>query len=183
MVPADVVHPRLLYHGPYPRLPEVLDLVLVRGREVRAHGPVVSRDHHAAPARRLLLVDPVLDVDALLFALLAKCLGVLVRAHATHVPDAVGREHVRGTPRGVLGGAAGDDLGVAVLQQVVVQGHVLGFGEDGVVEFEVVLFEHLVVARRRSEDVLENLRQPLEGQCRCSRVGGERLYPFPWISG
>ena len=47
-----------------------------------------------------------------------------------------------GAAGGVLSGAAGDDLGVAVLEQVVVEAHVFFFGEDGVVGLKAVVFEH-----------------------------------------
>lgn len=51
-----------------------------------------------------------------------------------------------GAAGGVLGGAAGDEFGVAVLEQVFVEGHVFFFGEDGVVGFEAVVREHGFVA-------------------------------------
>lgn len=47
-----------------------------------------------------------------------------------------------GAAGGVLGGAAGDEFGVAVLEQVFVEAHVLVFGEDGVVGLEAVVLEH-----------------------------------------
>ena len=47
-----------------------------------------------------------------------------------------------GAAGGVLGGAAGDEFGVAVLEQVFVEAHVFFFGEDGVVGLEAVFFEH-----------------------------------------
>ena len=113
---------------------------------MRAHGAMVSRDHHTTSPCRLLLVDPVLDVDALLFASLTQSIGILIFAHAADVPDRVGGQHVRGATGGVLGTASGDKFRIAVLEQVVIEGHVLGFGEDGVVEFEVVLLEQVIVA-------------------------------------
>ena len=101
---------------------------------MRAHCPMVSRYHHPASPCRLLFVDSVLDMDALLFALLAQAVGVVVLAHAADVPDGVGWQHVGCAAGGVLGAAAGDEFGVAVLQKVVVEGHVFGFSENRVVE-------------------------------------------------
>ena len=116
---------------------------------MRAHGAMVSRDHHATSPCGLLLVDPVLDVDALLFASLAQGVGVFVFAHAADVPDGVGRQHVRGATCSVLGTAAGDEFCIAVMEQFVIEGHVLGFGEDGVVDLEVVLLQQVIVAGAR----------------------------------
>lgn len=45
----------------------------------------------------------------------------------------------------VLSGAAGDELCVVVLDQVVVQVHLVRFGEEGVVELEAILLEHRLV--------------------------------------
>lgn len=51
-----------------------------------------------------------------------------------------------------MGTTAGDDFGVAVLEEVVIEGHVLRFGENGVVEFEVVLGEHGHVSRSKMDE-------------------------------
>tara|TARA_R110002060_G_scaffold49325_5_gene60305 strand:- start:187 stop:378 length:192 start_codon:yes stop_codon:yes gene_type:complete len=47
---------------------------------------------------------------------------------------------------GVLGSTAGDELGGVVVQEVFVDTEMLFFGENGVVGFEVVLFEERWVA-------------------------------------
>jgi hypothetical protein len=146
VVPSHIVHPRLLHHRPYPRLLQVLDLILIRRRQMRAHRPMVSRDHYPTSPRRLLLVDSILNMNALLLTFLAQRVGVVILAHTADVPDGVGWEHVGCAAGGVLGAAAGDEFRVAVLQQVVVEGHVFGFGEDRVVEFEVIFLEHGIVA-------------------------------------
>lgn len=46
----------------------------------------------------------------------------------------------------VLGRAAGDQLRVVVLQEVLVEVHVLGFGQDGVVGLEAVFLEQGIVS-------------------------------------
>lgn len=127
----------------------MFNLILIRRRQMRAHGAMVAGDHHATSPRRLLLIDPVLDVNALLLASLTQSVGVLVFAYAADVPDGVGGQHVRGATCSVLGTAASDEFCIAVLEQVVIEGHVLGFGEDGVVDFEVVLLEQVIVAGAR----------------------------------
>lgn len=42
---------------------------------------------------------------------------------------------------GVLGSPAGDDFGVIVLEQVVVETHVLFLGQDSVVGLEAIFLE------------------------------------------
>ena len=48
-----------------------------------------------------------------------------------------------------MGTTTGDDLSVAVMEEVVIEGHVLRFGENGIVEFEAVLGKHGHVSRSR----------------------------------
>ena len=57
------------------------------------------------------------------------------------------REMYLCTAGGVLRGAACDELRAVVLEQVFVEGHVLFFGEDGVVGLEAVLGEHGLITR------------------------------------
>jgi hypothetical protein len=90
-------------------------------------------------------VDGV-NVCTLLSALFSQDLCVLVVADAADVPDGVRGEDVLGSAGGVLGGAAGDELCVAVFDQVVVDAHLVGFGEEGIVELEAVFLEHCFVA-------------------------------------
>ena len=71
---------------------------------------------------------------------------VLVIAGAAEVDDAVGGQDVLGTTGGVLGGTASNELGVKVVEQVLVQRLVLLLGEDGVVGLEAVLLEQSLVA-------------------------------------
>lgn len=78
-----------------------------------------------------------------------------------------------GASGGVLGGAAGDEFGVAVLQQVFVEAHVLLFGEDGVVGLDAVALEHGFISDRKGLVC----GRGLEG---CGRSGA---CPCPWISG
>jgi len=51
-----------------------------------------------------------------------------------------GREYLSASC-GILGGTAGDEFGIVVLEEVFVEGHVFFFGEDGVVGFDAVFLE------------------------------------------
>ena len=51
------------------------------------------------------------------------------------------------TPGGVLGGAAGDELSVIVVQEVLEDGLVFILGEDGIVGLEAVLLEKGFIAK------------------------------------
>ena len=87
MVATDVVELRVLNEGPDLGALEVLDLVLVRGGEVRAHAPVVAGDDHAAAAGGLGGVDAVFGAEARGGAGIAKDGGIFVGANATDVED------------------------------------------------------------------------------------------------
>ena len=53
-----------------------------------------------------------------------------------------------GTTGRVLGGAAGDQLGIKVVEEVLEDALVLGLGQDGIVGLETVLLEQGVVSNR-----------------------------------
>ena len=57
------------------------------------------------------------------------------------------RERYLCTACGILCSSTGYELCVVVLEQVFIEGHVLVFGENGVVWFETVLGEHCFIAR------------------------------------
>ena len=77
-----------------PVLLQMLNLVAVGRGQIRAHAPVVARDHDAAPAGRLRLVVAVVDLQPGLLVGVLQDLRVLVFAHAADEDDRVGREHV-----------------------------------------------------------------------------------------
>lgn len=124
----------------------MLRVVVVRGAELGAHAPVVARDDDGAAARGLLGVDAVLDPEAGLLDRVVQDGGVLVVADAAEVDDGVGREEVLRAAGSVLRGAAGDELGVVVVQQVLVDALVLLLGQNGVVGLEAVFLEEGIVA-------------------------------------
>src|SRR5271154_3999408 len=71
MITTHIIHSAFLDHGPYPWLLQMLNLILIRRRQMRTHRALMTRDNNATLPRRFLLVDPVLNMDALLFAFLA----------------------------------------------------------------------------------------------------------------
>lgn len=146
MVAADVVHIGVLDEAPDLGLLEVVQVIVVGGREVGAHAAVVAGDDDAAAARGLGGLDAVLDAEAGLLDGVVQDGGVLVVADAADVDDAVVGQQVLGAAGRVLRGAAGDELRVVVVEEVLVQGLVLVFGQDRVVGLEAVLGEELVVA-------------------------------------
>lgn len=146
MVTADIVDVGTLNKAPDLGLLQVVEVVVVRGAQVGAETPVVAGDDDTAAAGGLGGLDAVLDAEAGLLDGVLEDGGVLVVADAAEVDDAVVREDVLGAAGGVLGGAAGDELGLEVVQQVLVDALVLVLGQDGVVGLEVVLGEELIVS-------------------------------------
>lgn len=146
VVTANVVDIGILNQAPDLGLLEVVQIVVVRGAQIRAHAPVVAGDDHAATAGRLRRLDAVLDAQAGLLDGVLEDGGVLVVANAAQVHDAVVGQQVLGAAGGVLGGAAGDQLRLVVVQEVLVEALVLVLGQDGVVGLEAVLGEQVIVA-------------------------------------
>lgn len=164
VIAADVVEVGVLGEGPDLGAPEVVDVVEVGGGEVGAEGAVVVGDDDAAAAGGGLGVDAVLDAQADLLDGVAQDGGVLVVADAAEVDDAVRGQQVLGAARRVLRRAARDQLGVVVVQQLVVQRDVLLLGQDRVVRLQPVLLQELLVA--------EGLDVCAPTSARCARALG-----------
>jgi hypothetical protein len=145
VVATNVEHLGALSQSPDVGPLQVLEVVVVRRTERRAERAVVASDDDGAPAGRHLGVDPVLDTQADGADGVLEDGGVLVVADAADVDHAVGRENVLGAAGRVLGGAAGDELGIVVVEEVLVDGEVAVLGEDGVVGLEVVLGQEGVI--------------------------------------
>lgn len=146
VVTADIVDLGALDEAPDLGLLQVVQVVVVRGAQIGAETPVVAGDDDTTAAGGLRGLDAVLDAEAGLLDGILEDGGVLVVADAAQVDDAVVREDVLGATGGVLGGTAGDELGLEVVQQVLVDALVLVLGQDGVVGLEAVLGEKLIVA-------------------------------------
>ena len=102
-------------------------------------------------------------IRTLLSALLSQNLRILIVTYTAYVPYTICGKHVLGSSSGVLSSTAGDELGLPVVDQVLIDAHLVLFGEESVIEFEAVLFEHSVVAHALDveERVLE--AEELEG--------------------
>jgi hypothetical protein len=137
----DVVHLGVLDELPDLGLLQVIQVVVVGSTEVGAQASVVASDDSTAAASLLLGVDAVLDAEASGLDGVVEDGRVLVVAGTADVDDAVGREDVLGTSGAVLGSTAGDELGIVVVEEVLVERDVLLLGEDGIVGLEAVLVE------------------------------------------
>lgn len=146
MVAANVVHLSILDQAPDLRLLQVIKAVVVGSTQIRAHAPVVARNHHTAPARRLRRLDTVFDTKASLLDGILEDRGVLVVADTAEVYDAVVGQQVLRATGGVLSRAASNELGIVVVEKLLVERLVGFLGEDGVVGLQVVLGEELIAA-------------------------------------
>lgn len=139
VVATNVVHIGVLYQAPNLGLLQVIEPVVVGSTKIRAHAPVVARNHHAAPSGGLRRLDTVLDAKAGLFDGILEDGGVLVVADTAQVYDAVVGQHVLGAAGSVLGSTASNELGIVVVEKLLVERLVGIFGQDGVVGLQVVL--------------------------------------------
>lgn len=146
MVAADVEDLGVLNQGPDLGLLQVVQAVVVGSTEVSAETAVVASDDNTASAGRVSLIDTVLDTQAGGLDGILEDGSVLVVADTAEVDDAVGGQDVLGATGGVLRSAAGNELCVKVVEEVLVDGDLLLFGEDGVVGLEVVLVQQSLVA-------------------------------------
>lgn len=146
VVAANVVHLSILDQAPDLRLLQVIKAVVVGSTQIRAHAPVVARNHHTAPARRLRRLDTVFDTKASLLDGILEDRGVLVVADTAEVYDAVVGQQVLRATGGVLSRAASNELGIVVVEKLLVERLVGFLGEDGVVGLQVVLGEELIAA-------------------------------------
>lgn len=131
---------------------QVLELVVVGRSEVGAERAVVAGDDDTTATSGGLLVVEVLGLDTSLLADVLKDLAVLVLANAADVQDGLGGQDVLGTTGSVLCSATGDEDSLVVLDQVLVQAHVLlGIGKDSVVGLEAVLLEEFLITTRNQK--------------------------------
>lgn len=105
----------------------------------------MARNDHPAASCRLLRIVQVLGRQPGLLVRLVEDIRVFILADTAKVDDARVGQHVLGAAGGVLGGAAGQEFGLAVVDEFVVERHVLILGEDGIVGFELILLEECVV--------------------------------------
>lgn len=127
----------------------------------------MAGDDGAAAASLLLGVDAILDSQASGLDGIVEDGGILVVTGTADVDDTVGGEDVLGTSGAVLSSTAGDELGIVVVEEVLVEGDVLILGEDSIVRLQVIFVkEGLVTVRldvccreRRSSSSARNRRR------------------------
>jgi hypothetical protein len=124
----NVVHPGVLHEAPDFRLLQVVDVIVVGSSEVSAETPVVASNDNTTATSLDGLLDAVLDTQTSGLDGIVQNGRVLVVTGATNVHDAVGRQHVLGATRRVLGSSASDELGVVVVEEVFVERLVLLLG-------------------------------------------------------
>lgn len=149
-------------------------------------------DHHTASASRLLLIVAVLDTQTCLLVGLLQDVGVFVLAYTADKDDRIGWEEVLATSvktdsmsckkiqssaylspsGGILRRTTSKQLSISVLDELLVETHVLLLGQNGIVGLETVLLEQLSISDRPS-----------------AKLGGVFVvwyfgstYPCPWIS-
>ncbi len=145
---------------------EMFDVVEVGGAEVGAERTVRAGDDGAAAAGGGVGVDAVLDAQADLLDGVPQDGGVLVVADAAEVHDAVRRQHVLGAAGRVLRRAAGDQLRVVVVQQLLVQRDVLLLGQNRVIRLQAILFQQRLVTG--CLDVCSSPRRARRMSARCA---------------
>ena len=101
MVTTDIVNLSLLDQRPDLGLLQVLNLVLIRGSQMRAHAAVVTGDDDTALARGLGLIYTVLGMHTGLLACLLENVGVLVATNAADVEHRVFGEDVLSNVLGI----------------------------------------------------------------------------------
>ncbi len=147
VVASDVVGLGVLHKLPNLGLLQVLEVVVVGSAELGAHASVVSGDDNTAATSGLLGVDAVLDAETNLLDGIAQDGRVLVVTDSSNEYNAVRRQDVLGTARGVLCRSAGNQLGLVVAEQVLEDASMLGLRQDRIVGLEAILLQERLVAK------------------------------------
>ena len=112
----DIEDLRILDLLPDALLLQVLDLVVVGGSEIGAHGAVVAGDDNTAATSGSLLVVEVFGLDTSVGRDLLESFAVLVLANAADVDDRLGLQNVCSASCSVLRGATSNLNGLVVLK-------------------------------------------------------------------
>ena len=165
MIASHVKDLCILYLLPDLVLLQMLNLVVVGGREIGAKRAVVAGDDNTAAACGRLLVVEILGLDASLAHNLLERLAVLVFSDAANVDGRVRLEDILlesyqlllcprlpmpstylGTSGSVLRRTACNELCIKVLDEVVIEAHVLlWICEDSIVGIQAILLEKLLI--------------------------------------
>lgn len=169
----DVVDLGVLNELPDLGLLQVVKVVVVGSTEVSAQASVVTGNDGTATASLLLGIDTVLDAEASSLDGVVKDGRVLVVTSTTNVDNAVGRKDVLGASSTVLSSTASNELGIVVVEEILVERDVLLLSEDSIVRLEAVLVQKSLVTL--SLDVYKRPKGNLSaidrcGTCWCKRV-------------
>jgi hypothetical protein len=145
METTDVVDLSVLNELPDLGLLQVVKIVVVGSTEISAQASVVTSDDGTATAGLLLRIDTVLNSKASSLDSIVENGRVLVVTSTTDVDDTVGRKDVLGTSSTVLSSTASNELGIVVVEEILVEREVLLLSEDGIVGLEAVLVQKSLI--------------------------------------
>lgn len=171
----NVVDLSILNELPDLGLLQVVDIVVVGGTEISAQASVVASNDNTASASLLLGVDSVLNTETSSLDGIVEDGRVLIVTSTTEVDNAVGRENVLGASGRVLGSTTGNELGVVVVQEVLIEGDMLLLGEDSIVGLEAILVEQGLVTK--GLDVCERRGRSARHPCKIFEAIGPRKCP------
>lgn len=149
MKPSNKVRFAILHNVPV--LLQMLNLVMIRRRQIRAHAAVVACNDNTTASCRLLLIDSVSDLESRFLVRLLQDLCLLVFAHAAEVNYRVRREQVLCSSCRVLCGSSCEEFCFAVVHELIVERHVFLFGEDRIVGFQAVLLQEGIVSTQQGQ--------------------------------
>jgi hypothetical protein len=169
----DVVDLSVLNELPDLGLLQMVKIIVVGSTEVSAQASVVTSDDGTATASLLLRIDTVLNSKASSLDSIVKNGRVLVVTSTTDVDDTVGRKDVLGASSTVLSSTAGNELGIVVVEEILVERDVLLLSKDSIVGLEAVLVQKSLITL--SLDVYKRPKGNLSaidqgGTCWCKRV-------------
>lgn len=145
VVTADVDGLGLLNQAPDLGLLQVVNLVVVSSGEVGAHATVVTSDDDTATSSWVVSIDAVLNTEAGLLVGLLESSGVLVVTDTANVDNRLLGEDVLCATGSVLGCATSDELGIEVVEEVLVKTEMLLFGKNSIVLLQTVLVKESLV--------------------------------------
>jgi len=120
---------------------QMLKVVVVGSAQLSDHASVMASDDNTTATGRLLCINTVLNVHTGLLDCLVKRLGILIVTNTTEEDDAILWEKVLCATGGVLGSAAGNELSIEVVQEIIEETCVLFLSKDGVVGLDAVLLK------------------------------------------
>lgn len=103
-------------------------------------------DHNSTASGGLGLVNAVFNAETGGLDSIVQDGGIFVVADSTEEYNAVGWENVLGSTSSVLGSTSGNQFGGVVVEEILVDGGVFFFSEDGIVRLEAVFVEESLVS-------------------------------------